>query len=60
MGIKIEDDKIEECQQKLEELENCELILDDDLLISIEELADIKCSLNELRGLNPILKKEEA
>lgn len=57
-GIKIKEDKIQECQEKIIELTNLDVELNGDLIpISLFE-NDTKLSVDEIRILSPFLSEE--
>lgn len=56
-GIKIKEDKIQECQEKLNELSTLEVEINEDP-ISIEALDNLELSLSEVEGLSSFLSEE--
>lgn len=56
-GIKIKEDKIQECQDKLNELSTLEVEINE-TPISIESLDNLKLSLNEIGGMASFLSEE--
>lgn len=56
-GIKIKEDKIQECQDKLNELSTLEVEINE-TPISIESLDNLELSLNEIGGMASFLSEE--
>lgn len=56
-GIKIKEDKIQECQDKLNELSTLEVEINE-TPISIELLDNLELSLNEIGGMTSFLSEE--
>ena len=56
-GVKIKEDKISECQEKLNELSFLEVDIDEDP-ISINGLENIELSLDDIRALSSFLSEE--
>jgi len=56
-GVKIQEDKIQECQEKLNELLTLEVEIDIKP-ISLNALENIELSLNEITSLSPFLIEE--
>ena len=56
-GIKIKDDKIQECQEKLNELSTLEIEINESP-ISIEALENLELSLDEIGALSSFLSEE--
>lgn len=57
-GVKIQEDKIEEVSKKIAELDGIEVNLNSPLL-EVEELEDMKISLQDVAVLDPLIKKED-
>lgn len=57
-NVLIQEDKIQECSEKLNELNNLEVELSDNLYITLNDLGDIECSVQDLQGLTPVLREE--
>lgn len=57
-NIIIQEDKIEECRVKMAELNSIEVDIKDDLVITLSDLGNIECSVQELQGLSPVLREE--
>lgn len=55
-SIVIQKDKIEICRKELEELNSLEIELDEKLSITLADLGDANCSIQDLRGLSPVLR----
>lgn len=56
-GIKIKEDKIQECQEKLNELSTLEIEINESP-ISIEALENVELSLDEIGALSSFLNEE--
>ena len=56
-GIKIKEDKIQECQEKLNELSTLEIEINESP-ISIEALENLELSLDEIGALSSFLSEE--
>lgn len=56
-GIKIKEDKIQECQEKLNELSTLEIEINESP-ISIEALENVELSLDEIGALSSFLSEE--
>ena len=58
MNILIQEDKIDECKDAIEQLNKLEVELDDKFTITLNDLGDIECSVQDLQGLTPIVREE--
>lgn len=54
-GVKISDDKVEECRAKVEELNNMEITFQD-FYFSLDELSELQLSLEDMMYLEPFIK----
>ena len=57
-NILIQKDYIQECKDKLNELLNIEVDIDDKNTISLKDLGNLDCTIQELQGLSPFLREE--
>lgn len=57
-NILIQEDKIEDCKKAIDELNQLEVDIDDKFTITLNDLGDIECTIQDLQGLSPILREE--
>ena len=55
-GIKIKEDRLEDCKQAMEELDQLEIEIED-TYFSIEELDNLTISISEMKNLMPFIKE---
>lgn len=57
-NVLIQPDKMKECEEEIYDLYNLESEIDDNLIIVLDDLGNIECSIQDLQSLTPILREK--